>query len=282
MSDKPFNAPKNKEFFLKKQSPIRSLLQMLPAVFISLSMVACAPSKEQLKKMMTENPDIMFAAIEKDPAGFMKTVSEAAQKARGADEEKQRAEEDKRKEEEFKNPKKPELAANRGFEGNKDGTVTIVEYSDFQCPFCTRGNSEMKKVLEAYAGKVKIVFKNMPLEGKHPQARPTSEVYEALVMQSNEKAQKFKNEIFANQKILNEKREKYIDEVAKKVGADMAKLKKDAKSDAVKKIIDGDMEEAQKFGFNGTPGYLVNGVSVFGAYPFEEFKKIIDRQLAAK
>lgn len=62
----------------------------------------------------------------------------------------------------------------------------------------------------------------------------------------------------------------------------MGKLKKDITSESVKEVIRGDMEEARKFDFSGTPGFLVNGVSLKGAYPFEEFKKIIDRQLESK
>ena len=98
-------------------------------------------------------------------------------------------------------------------------------------------------------------------------------------MQDPVKAEKFHDNIFENQKKLNSGKEKFLKELAKKVGADMKKLAKDIESDAVKKIVESDMAEAKKFGFSGTPGFLVNGVSLKGAYPFAEFKKIIDRHL---
>lgn len=260
-------------------SPMRNLTMGLLA--LSMVMAGCAPSKDQIKKVLTDNPDILHEVIKKDPAGFMRTVSEAAQQARAADEQDQAKKEEQRVEEEFKNPKKPNVADTRGFGGTKGAPITIVEYSDFQCPFCRRGNNEMKKVLEAYPGKVRLVFKNLPLDGKHPLARPASRYYEALVLQNNEMAQKFKDEVFNNQGRLNEEGEKFLKEAARKLGANMARLDKDVKSEAIDKLIDEDVAEANQFGFNGTPGYLVNGVSVFGAYPFETFKGIIDRHLGA-
>lgn len=70
--------------------------------------------------------------------------------------------------------------------------------------------------------------------------------------------------------------------MAKKVGANVAQMKKDMEGDKVKSIIDADMAEAEKFGISGTPGFIVNGVSIRGAYPFETFKNIIDKKLASK
>jgi protein-disulfide isomerase len=72
-----------------------------------------------------------------------------------------------------------------------------------------------------------------------------------------------------------------IEDAAKKAGADLKKLEKDLNSEAITKRIEADMEEARKFNFSGTPGFLINGVSLRGAYPFSEFKDIIDRHLKA-
>ncbi len=69
---------------------------------------------------------------------------------------------------------------------------------------------------------------------------------------------------------------------AKRAGADLKKVEKDLNSEAITKRIEADMEEARKFNFSGTPGFLINGVSLRGAYPFSEFKEIIDRHLQAK
>ncbi len=257
-------------------------LKALLALAIGTSVVACAPSAPQLKKVMEENPDILYAVIQKDPKKFLDVVNEAAQKARSGEEQKYADEENKKREEEFASPKTPVIEENRAFSGPKDAPVTIVEYSDFQCPFCKRGHSTMEQVLEAYPGKVRVLFKNFPIERIHPLARPASEWYEAIALQDNAKALKFKAAIFENQDEMNEKGEKYFAEVAKKVGANVAKAKTDTKGAEVQKRLNDDKNEAEKFGFSGTPGYLVNGVSLKGAYPFDDFKAVIDRHLAKK
>ena len=255
----------------------------MKALYVSLMlgllvMVGCAPSATQLKKVVEDNPDIVFSAIEKNPEKFLQVVNAAAQKARAGEEEKYRKEEMDKREDEFKNPKAPEISDNR-IRGNKAATVTVVEYSDFQCPFCKRGHKTVQQVMKDYGDKVRVIFKNFPIERIHPQALPASKYYEAMHMQDHEKAFKFHDMVFDNQEELSEKGEAFLKDVAKKVGAKMAKLQKDINSEEVKKVLDADRTEAEKFGFSGTPGYLINGVSLKGAYPYEEFKVVIDRHL---
>ncbi len=260
---------------------IQALSTMLLAI-AGLTLSSCAPSAPQIQKVMEDNPDILYKVIQKDPKKFLEVVNEAAQKARAQEEARYQEEETKAREEEYKNPKKPEIADNRAFEGTKDAPVTIVEYSDFQCPFCRRGAATMTAVLKEYPGKVKVVFKNFPIERIHPMALPASKMYEAIALQDIEKAGKFKHAIFEGQDELNSGGEKFIEEAAKKVGANVAKAKKDMEGEEVKKRIDADRAEAEKFGFSGTPGYLVNGVSLKGAYPIDEFKAIINKHLGQK
>jgi protein-disulfide isomerase len=252
------------------------------ALVAGLSLAGCAPSAPQLKKIMEENPDILYGVIQKDPKKFLDVVNEAAQKARASEESKYAEDEAKAREEEFKNPKTPELAADRAYAGDKSAPITIVEYSDFQCPYCQRGHATMKEVLAAYPGKVRVLFKDFPIERIHPLARPASEMYEAIALQDTAKATAFKDYVFENQEMLNKDGPKFIEAAAKKVGANVAKAKTDAKGEVVQKRLEADRAEAEKYGFSGTPGYLVNGVSLKGAYPIDEFKKVIDRQLAGK
>jgi protein-disulfide isomerase len=261
---------------------LKATIKGLVLLAAGIVVAGCAPSAPQLKKIMEENPDILYGVIQKDPKKFLDVVNDAAQKARAAEESKFAEDEAKAREEEFKNPKKPELGGDRAFAGTDGAPVTIVEYSDFQCPYCRRGHDTMKQVLEKYAGKVKVIFKDMPIERIHPLARPGADMYEAIALQDKAKATKFKDYVFDNQDQLNKEGPKFYEEVAKKVGANVAKAKKDAAGDEVKKRIEADKAEGEKFGFTGTPGYLVNGISLKGAYPFEEFEKIIDKLLAGK
>jgi protein-disulfide isomerase len=110
-------------------------------------------------------------------------------------------------------------------------------------------------------------------------AMPAAKYFEAIALQDHSKAEKFYNEIFNNQGDLRSKKEGALKDAAKKVGADLKRLEKDLNSETVTKRIQADMEEARKFNFSGTPGFIINGVSLRGAYPFPEFKAIIDRHL---
>jgi protein-disulfide isomerase len=255
--------------------------KLLPVLLLLTLQVACTPSKESLTKLIEENPEIVFNAIEKNPKAFIETVNKAAKQAQ-MDQQKERDNEEKNQiEEEFKNPKTPVIDEKRVIFGSASAPVTIVEYSDFECPYCVRGYSTINQVKEEYGDKVRVIYKHLPLDF-HPLAEPAAKYYEAISLQDHNKAKKFHDMIFDNQSDLKAEKEKFLDKAATKVGANLAKLKKDLDSDIVKSRIAADMEEARKFEFSGTPGFLINGVSLKGAYPFPEFKKIIDRHLESK
>lgn len=243
-----------------------------------LGMAGCA-SESQIRSLLEKNPDILFNAIEKNPEKFMEVVQKANMVAQRKAQEEQEKEEAGRVENEMKNPLKPEWASGRATEGTKGAPIKIVEYSDFQCPYCGKGYQTLVEVLKNYNGKVEFMFKSLPLP-MHPLAMPAAKRFEAIALQDPAKAYKYHNEVFQNQRELNAKGEKFLDEVAKKVGANVAQMKKDMEGEKVKSHIEADMKEAEKFGISGTPGFIVQGVSIRGAYPFDTFKTIIDKKLA--
>lgn len=253
-------------------------LFILSSFIMAIGFVGCAPTPSQLKKVVEENPEIVLNAIEKHPDKFLETLNNAARKAQEMQRQKQAESEEQRFEEEFKNPKKPEIDKARAMFGPDNAPITIVEYSDFECPYCSRGYETIKQVMSEYGDKVRVLYKHLPLDF-HPMAMPAAQYYEAIALQSAAKAKKFHDHIFENQKSLSSGKEKFLKDAAKKVGANLAQVMKDIDSDKVKKRIEADMAEARKFEFSGTPGFLVNGVSLKGAYPFPEFKKVIDRHL---
>lgn len=248
---------------------------------LSLALANCAPSAKQLKDAIEKDPSIVFTAIEKDPEQFIEVVNKAAQNAQRRAQEKAVAEESKKRDSEFSNPLQAEVAEGRVIFGPKDAKVTIIEYSDFECPYCAKGHATVDEVMKAYPKDVRVVYKHLPLDF-HPMAMPAAKYFEAIGLQSADKAEKFYNYIFENQGDFRSKKEGLLKDAAKKVGADMKKLEKDLESEVVKARIEADMAEAAKFGFSGTPGFLINGVSLRGAYPFSEFKEIIDRHLGKK
>jgi len=273
---------KNKDDQLEEAFLKRTMMNFGILVLTGVVAAGCAPSASQLKKVLEENPDIVFSVIEKNPTAFFETVSKAQAQAQQAQQRQMAEEETKKREEEFANPKKPALAENRAYEGAKDAPITIVEYSDFECPFCRRGHATVSQLLKDYPGKIRVLFKNLPIERIHPNAMIASQYYEAIALQDAKKAADFKKGIFDSQQELSQRGEAFLKELARKVGANVARVQKDINSDEVKKRIAEDQAEAQQFQFSGTPGYLINGVSLRGAYPIEEFKEIIDRQLQAK
>ncbi len=161
--------------------------------------------------------------------------------------------------------------------GKADALVTIVEISDFQCPFCSRVNGTLKQIKETYGDKVRFVWKHNPLPF-HKQAQPAHEAAQAVFeLGGNDAFWKFHDLAFANQKALTpENFEKWATEA----GVDAAKFKA-ALADNKKLVaaIQKDMAGNRKIGATGTPAFRINGVTLAGAQPFERFKTVIDEQL---
>jgi len=217
-----------------------------------------------------------FQKFAASPEG-KKAIGQAAQgyfeDLRKEFEKKQQRQEEASLEEQFKNPVKVDIA-NRPFKGPKDAKVVIVEYSDFQCPFCKRGADTMERIVKEYPKQVKVVFKQLPLQF-HPQALPAAKA--SLAAWKQNKFWEMHDALFANQSSLSE--DFYVEQ-ASKLGLNVDKFKKDMESPETAKIIEEDKAEAEKIGISGTPGFSVNGVLVKGAYPFDHFKSIIDRWMA--
>lgn len=175
-------------------------------------------------------------------------------------------------EEQFKNPASVP-AGNSPVRGPADAKVTIIEFSDFQCPYCKRGSETMDAVMKKYPKDVKVVFKNLPLPF-HEQAAPAAKA--ALAAGKQGKFWEMHDALFANQAKLGDA---FYAEQAKTLGLDVEKFKTDMASAEIKKQIDDDSELARKNEIQGTPGFFVNGVAVKGAYPIDHFSRIIDRWL---
>jgi protein-disulfide isomerase len=236
------------------------------------SCVSDKDMKDKIKAAMKEDPTILTEAIKANPSTILMALQDAAQAARSDFEKKQREDEAKKLEESFDTPLKAEIRP-ESIRGNKNAPIVLVEYSDFECPFCTRGFQTVQELMKKYGDKIQFVYKHLPLSF-HKQAMIASQYYEAILIQDREKAFKFHDLIFEDQKGLA-RGEAFLETLAKKVGADMGRLKKDIKSEAVQKIIDADLAEAAQFGIQGTPGFLLNGVPIKGAYPIDHFDEII-------
>ena len=159
--------------------------------------------------------------------------------------------------------------------GPADALVTILEISDFQCPFCSRVGPTLKKVMEDYPNDVRIAWANNALPF-HDRAKPAATG--ALAAHRQGKFWEFHDKLFANQRELSDDNMK---KWAGEVGLDVARWQTDIKDPALAKQIEHEMAAAGATGARGTPGFFINGKLLSGAQPYEAFKGQIDEALAA-
>ena len=160
--------------------------------------------------------------------------------------------------------------------GDPDAKIAVIEFSDFQCPYCGRAAPTLDQIEKTYGDKVRIVFKHLPL-GMHPKAPAAHAAAEAAHRQG--KFWQMHDKIFANQKEMSP--EKYR-EYAKEIGLDVARFERDVVDAGLKQRIDADAAEAQRLGVSGTPAFFVNGRYLAGAVPFEQIKALLDEDLGKK
>ncbi len=168
-------------------------------------------------------------------------------------------------------------AAYSYFKGGANAKVVIHEFSDFDCPFCKNGSDILHEIAAAYGDKVKIYFRNFPIDSRHPRARPAAVAAACAGKQG--KFWEMHDKLFANQTQFSDEN---LKKWAKEIGlADMAKWqgcydKKETMSD-----IDSDMAVAEKVGVDATPTFIINGKKMpGGAQPFSKMKVVIDAELA--
>jgi protein-disulfide isomerase len=159
--------------------------------------------------------------------------------------------------------------------GPENAKITVVEFSDFQCPFCKRVTPTLEQVEKAYPGEVRVVFKHLPLS-IHSKARGAHIASEAAHKQG--KFWEMHDKLFENQRNLSE--ENY-DKWAGELGLDVDQFKKDRAAAAITKRVDRDVSEAGALGVTGTPAFFINGKFLSGAQPFDAFKAKIDAELGA-
>ena len=153
--------------------------------------------------------------------------------------------------------------------GKKDAKIKLIVFSDFQCPFSKRGADTIQALRQKYGDSLMFVYKNLPLPF-HPEAMPAAKA--ALAAGKQGKFYEFHDKLFASQDKLGEPL--YL-QIAKELSLNIEKFNADRNSKEVEDIVKADAEQAGKLGFNGTPGFALNGVKILGAYPTEHFEKVI-------
>ena len=164
-------------------------------------------------------------------------------------------------------------AAGRPERGPKNASVTIIEFSDYQCPFCQKAEDVVDQVMKTYGDKIRLVYRDYPLPF-HPNARPASEA--AACANAQGKFWEYHAKLFHGDGLEPEKLKTYADQV----GLDRKKFDDCLEKKPFKTEIDKDVKDGEKAGVNGTPAFFINGRMLSGAQPFEKFKEVIDDELA--
>lgn len=159
--------------------------------------------------------------------------------------------------------------------GSRDAKVTIVEFSDFQCPACGAAHPIVKQVTKEYGDKILFVYRHFPLIAAHPYALKAAEAAEAAGEQG--KFWEYHDILFANQEDLTEKD---LIKYAKNIGLDMRKFEEALKTGKFKDKVTGDMDDGGKFAVRVTPTFFINGEKHQGVLQLGEFKSLIERELA--
>jgi protein-disulfide isomerase len=160
--------------------------------------------------------------------------------------------------------------------GPRTAPVTVVAFSDFECPFCSRAVPTLKQIEDTYKGKVKIAFKHLPLSF-HQNAQAAAEA--SMAANEQGKFWEYHDKLFENQRQLDRPS---LEKYAQELGLNVPKFKAALDSGKFKKIVADDAAVAARVGASGTPTFFVNGKSIVGAQPFDAFKPLIDAELAAK
>ena len=161
--------------------------------------------------------------------------------------------------------------------GPEDAPITIIEFSDYQCPFCRRWHQEVyQPLLAAYPGKIKLVYRHLPLTSIHPDAFPAAEA--AMCAGEQNAYWQYHEKLFASELLGTEVYKQY----AQELGLDMTTFEACITDHKYQQAIQEDSDFAVNLGVRSTPTFFVNGLAIVGAQPLEVFKQVIDKELAGE
>lgn len=159
--------------------------------------------------------------------------------------------------------------------GARDPVVTIVEFSDFECPFCKQVQSVLKQVVETYGRDVRLVFKHLPLEG-HRNSLPAARA--AYCAAEQDRFWQFHDALFAAGNLSPP----VFEQIASDLGLGLPKFQECVASERSRAAVVKDIEAARRLRIESTPSFVVNGKVINGALSFAEFKKIIEPELSQR
>jgi protein-disulfide isomerase len=167
-------------------------------------------------------------------------------------------------------------AGNSPVKGPAKAPIELIEFADFQCPYCLSISPTLKKVLDTYGDRIRFVYRNFPLDS-HPNARPAAEAAQC----ANEQGQfwPYHDRLFGDPGKLSDAE---LKQAAAALGLDSPRFNKCVDEHKYRSIVDADLKAGTEAGVTGTPAFFINGRLLSGAQPFDAFKHVIDEELEIK
>lgn len=244
---------------MKLFSPTRT--PVLYAIVLSFLLLSCTPVPVQAdSKLDPQFEKQVLEVIQKHPEVLLDTLRKYQQQEQAKAQQAQRARLQK-----LKTDPVGAIAQSPTY-GN--GKILLVEFSDFQCPYCAAARTNLKIFVDKYPDRVKLVYKHFPLTQIHDQALPAAKA--AWAAQQQGKFWEYHNALFDQQKVLNEQT---YSAIAKTLGLDLAKFDRDRRSSQATRAIDADQKLGESIGIEGTPFMILNGEPLSGAVPVAELEK---------
>lgn len=169
--------------------------------------------------------------------------------------------------------------ASEGFPsiGPSNAPITIVEFSDYQCPFCKRWHEQVyQPLLNAYPGKIRLVYRHLPLTSIHPDAFPAAEA--AMCAGEQNAYWPFHDKLFSSSELGSSLYSQY----ARELGLDLTSFEACIADRKYEEDVQTDLDFAVNLGVRSTPTFFINGLAIVGAQPLDVFKQVIDRELAGE
>jgi len=161
--------------------------------------------------------------------------------------------------------------------GPEDAPITIVEFSDYQCPFCRRWHEQVyQPLLNAYPGKIRLVYRHLPLTSIHPDAMSAAEA--AMCAGDQGSYWQYHEKLFSSEALGSGAYLQYAEEL----GLDTTAFEACITEGKFKSAIQADSDFAVNLGVRSTPTFFINGLAIVGAQPLDVFKQVIDKELAGE
>jgi protein-disulfide isomerase len=161
-------------------------------------------------------------------------------------------------------------------QGPATAKVVVIEFGDFECPYCGQEEPIVEQMLSDYAGRIRFVFKEFPLAAIHPYAELAAEA--ALAANAQGQFWPYHDTLYAHQTALARAD---LDTYATTLGLDLTQFDAALDQGTFASAVAADIAQGQSVGVNGTPTFFINGVAVVGAVPYSELQSVIDEELAA-